>query len=180
MAGIRDDRRRLKPVERASGVRSPGVLVLALIAVLAAIALLWNISQRSVHRVAPFAPTETPSPPPPAAGPPAPAVAPAAIDEPPISARKQSEIARVVKDGSPGLKNCYQRALVRDDSLVHGNVIVHVSVAPSGKADTVRVSGPAGFRAMQPCFEETISRWAFPTASEPYATEFPLVLQGRQ
>jgi outer membrane biosynthesis protein TonB len=178
MAGVGDDRRRLTRAERASGLRSPGVLVLALIAVLAAIAMLWNISRHSVHRVVPFAPAEAP---PPAAGPPtAPAVAPAETDEPPISARKQSQMARVIKEGSPGLKNCYQRALVRDDSLVHGNITVHVSVTPSGKANSVRVSGPAGFRALAPCFEETISRWTFPTASEPYDTEFPLVLQGRQ
>ena len=184
MAGVHDDRRRLTLAEAPVGRRSAGVLVMMLIAVLAAIALIWNVSRRRPTRLpaSPIAnlepavalPTEEAEPAT------APGATAAAADEGAATARRQEEIARVVSDGRGGLKQCYQRALVRDDRLVNGRVTVRVSVAASGKAELVRVSGPAAFRAMQPCFEETISRWSFPTASEPYVTEFPLTLQGRE
>lgn len=164
--------------------KSVGVLVVLLVAVFAAIFFmrnLWRHHERSVSE--PVTMTEVPSPVPPPEPEAAPAVAPAAAaapEAPEISARKQSEIARVIREGRSGLSACYQRALVRDSTLVHGNMTVHLSVAPSGKVSTVNISGPAAFRAMDPCIKRAVSRWTFPTASAPYATEFPLQLRGFQ
>jgi len=182
MAEVRQDRGGILPGS-ASGGRSVAVLVMALVAVLAAIALIFNASRRSAHQppasvenVEPPAPT-----PPPAAGPePSPAAGPVPIDDDAASARRQAAIARAIDGGRPGLAACYQRALVRDDSLVHGKVTVRASIAPSGRVDSVNVVGPAAFRAMQPCLQTAISKWDFPAAPAAYATEFPLVLRGNQ
>jgi outer membrane biosynthesis protein TonB len=181
MAGVREDGRRLSVSQVASGRRSTGVLVMFLVAVLAAIALIWSLSRRPVRRPpAPIANVEPPAPPP-AAGPvPAPAVSPAPADEGVLSPRQQAEIGRVIGDGRPGLKVCYQRALTRDERLVYGDLTVRVSIAPSGKVDRVSIVGPPAFRALEPCLETAISKWTFPAGPEAYATEFPLVLRGKQ
>jgi hypothetical protein len=110
---------------------------------------------------------------------PAPAVGAVPADERGGAAdRPQTAIARVVEDGRPGLKACYQRALVKDDSLVHGKFTVRVSIAPSGRVGAVGIYGPAEFRALRPCLKMAISKWSFPAAPAAYATEFPLVVQG--
>jgi hypothetical protein len=166
--------------------KSVGVLVALLVAVFAAIFFMRNLWRHHEHVVSePVTMTEVPSPVPPPEPAAAPAVAPAAAaaaapEAPEISARKQSEIARVISEGRSGLSACYQRALVRDSTLVHGNMTVHLSVAASGKVNTVHISGPSAFRAMDPCIKRAVSRWTFPTASAPYATEFPLQLRGFQ
>jgi hypothetical protein len=181
VAGVREDRRREILPGPGPGSRSAGVLALALIGVVAAIALLWNVSRRPAYRPpAPVANVEPVAEPPPAEPTPAPAVAPAETDRQAISARKQSEITRVIKDGRPGLKACYQRALVRDESLVYGDLTVRLSVAASGRVDRVSVIGPQAFRVLEPCLETAVSKWSFPAASEPYEAEFPLVLHGRE
>jgi TonB family protein len=183
MAEVRQDRGGILPGS-ASGGRSVAVLVMALVAVLAAIALIFNASRRSAHQSPPVSSenVEPPAPtPPPAAGPePSPAASAVPVDDGAASARRQAAIARAIDDGRPALAACYQRALVRDDSLVHGKVTVRASIAPSGRVDSVNVVGPAAFRAMQPCLERAISRWDFPAAPEGYAAEFPLVLVGNQ
>jgi hypothetical protein len=196
MASIREDRRRLSMSEFASGRRPTGVLVLALVAVLAAIALILGFSQRPAHRLAApiamataepaaaVAPPAAPSPP--AADPRAPAPPPARAassaptDEGAGSARERATIARVISDGRPGLKACYQRALTRDETLVYGDLTVRLSIAASGKVGRVSIAGPPEFREVEPCLEAVISRWSFPAAPEPYAAEFPLVLSGNQ
>jgi outer membrane biosynthesis protein TonB len=188
MAGVEEDRPRLPYAARDR--RSVGLIVLLLFAVLAAIVLIRNLSRRPDRGVAtPVANTEAPPPEPvPAVAPTAPptaapAAAPApaeAEDEPAISARKQSEIARVIQDGRPRLKICYQRALVRDATLVHGNLRVRASVAPSGRVDSVNISGPAAFRPLDPCLKATVSRWTFPSAPAAYEAEFPLELRAGQ
>ena len=163
--------------------KSVGILVVLLVAVFAAIFFMRNLWRHHGGSVqAPVTMTETPSPVPPPEPAPAAAVAPAAAapEAPEISARKQSEIARVISEGRSGLSACYQRALVRDSTLVHGNMTVHLSVAASGKVNTVHISGPSAFRALDPCIKRAVSRWTFPTASAPYATEFPLQLRGFQ
>jgi outer membrane biosynthesis protein TonB len=190
MAEVRDDRQMFMP-RGAAGRRSPAVLVMLMLAVVAAIALMWNISRRSAHRAgAPLASTaaetvdDSPSTAEPAATAAAPAESAAAAAEPApaideqATAQDQAQIARVINDGRAGITNCYQRALVRDDKLVQGELRVRVSVAPSGRVGSVNVSGPARFRAMEPCLKRTINKWTFPTAAEPYATEFPLVFRG--
>jgi hypothetical protein len=190
MASIREDRRRLSMSEFASGRRPTGIITLMLVGVLAAIALIWNFSQRPTHRLAapiamataePAAAVAPPVAPPPAAeAAPASAVSPAPTDEGTGTARQQAKVARVIGDGRPGLKACYQRALTRDETLVYGDLTVRLSIASSGKVGRVNIAGPAEFRAVEPCLETAISKWTFPAASEPYAAEFPLVLRGNQ
>ena len=184
MAEVRQDRGGILPGSASSG-RSVVVLVMALVAVLAAIALIFNASRRSAHQPpASVENVEPPAPPPPAAGPepsPSPAASPVPVDDDgAASARRQAAIARAIDTGRPGLAACYQRALVRDDSLVHGKVTVRASIAPSGRVDSVNVVGAEAFRAMQPCLRTAIAKWDFPAAPEPYTAEIPLVLQGNQ
>ena len=61
---------------------------------------------------------------------------------------------------------------------MHGKVTVRVSIAASGRVETVGVGGPAAFRAMQPCLETAIAKWKFPAAPAAYSAEFPLVMHG--
>lgn len=184
MASIREDRPRLIVSEAAPGRKSTGVLVMLLIAVLAAIALIWSASRRHARPTPTPVVSLEPAPSPPAAEPvPAAAAAarrPAAVEDDAVSARKQAEIARVISDGRPRLKVCYQRALTRDDTLVYGDLTVRLAIAASGKVQRVHVAGPAAFRPLEPCLETAISKWSFPSGSEPYGAEFPLVLRGKQ
>ena len=177
---------------RAEWSRSPGVLALLLLAVIAAIGFFWSASHRPAHRrAAPVAFAETPpieTPPvetPPTEPAPAVVAAPTAAAEPAdeseeMSPRKQADITRVIRDGRPGLQACYQRALVRDASLVRGDLTVHLSVRPSGHVDSITVKGPAKFRVLSPCLKATVSKWTFPTAPAAYEAEFPLALQGER
>jgi outer membrane biosynthesis protein TonB len=170
-----------------AGVRAgqrTSVLVVAFAAVLAAIAVFWNLSRHAPHRaVAPIVSTEaesaepaaTPTPP---ETEPAPAVTPPAAVEDPETARNRASIARVINDGRPYLKACYQRALSRDDKLVQADVKVRVSVAASGRVTNVSVRGPAPFHVLEPCLERAISHWDFPAESAPYTAEFPVEFRG--
>jgi len=176
--------------------------VLLFLAALAAIMFVSNVSRRPVHRgsapltmsdapasVVPIAAAATDPTAAPAADPAAAATsaatsagtrASAPAVEAETSSPTQSQIARVVRDGRPGLAACYQRALTRDETLVNGNVTVRASVAPSGRVDSVRVSAPPDFRPMTPCLKRAVSQWTFPTAGASYQTEFPLALHGSE
>jgi len=182
MASVRADRRQLVLPGAGRAGKSLGVLVMMLVAVLAAIALIWNLSRRAPRTAdAPLGSAEPAAPPTPPAAEPEPALAAAPAptdDEREVAAPNQRRIARVIDDGRDSLKRCYQRALVRDSTLVHGRLNVRLSIAPSGRVDTVKITGPEAFRSVQPCVERTTARWTFPAAAAPYAAEFPLVLQG--
>jgi hypothetical protein len=186
MASVRAGRRQLVLPGAGRGGKSLGVVVTMLVAVLAAIALIWSFSRRAPRTSdAPLAsaePAAAPGPPSPPAAEPEPALAatpaPAEDEREVAAAPSQRKIARVVDDGRDGLKRCYQRALVRDATLVHGRLNVRLTIAPSGRVDTVKITGPEAFRSVQPCVERTTARWTFPASAEPYAAEFPLVLQG--
>jgi hypothetical protein len=118
----------------------------------------------------------------------APATGPTAVAaevvEPASAAPSQSQIARVVTDGRAGLHACYQRALVRDETLVNGDVKVRASVAPSGRVDSVAVDAPpdshAFSHAMSPCLKRAVSQWRFPEASNPYEARFAIALHGAE
>jgi predicted Zn finger-like uncharacterized protein len=101
---------------------------------------------------------------------------PAAVRPPP----SQADITRVINNNRNGIKNCYQRALLRDSSLTHGKITVELSIGISGHVKRVAVNGPAQFRALEPCIKDVTSRWAFPQASEEYGTEFAYVFQGNE
>ena len=184
MANVQDDRPRLPYGARER--RSVGLLVLLFLAVFAAIFFIRNVASRHHESAADGAGREharprprrrlrwsrPPRPRPPSLRP--------RTTEPALSARKQSEIARAIEDGRPALTACYQRALVRDETLVNGNLKVRLSVAASGRVDTVNVSGPPSFHALDPCLKTAVSKWTFPTAPAPYQAEFPLELRGAQ
>jgi hypothetical protein len=217
MAGVQQNRPRLFLADPAPHTRSVGVSVALLIAVFAAIAFFWNVSQRRaghspiappIARAEPLATppiseaSNTGADPPPAAEvrpvtPMPSAAAPSeerAADEPgaaaaeeqtpsepALSAREQSQLASVINDGRGGLQTCYERALVRDPTLVRGNLKVRVAVTASGHPRRVSVRGPSAFREkMTPCLETAVSNWRFPAASAAYEAQFPLVLRGAE
>ncbi len=92
----------------------------------------------------------------------------------------QGEISRVINNNRNGIKNCYQRALLRDNSLTHGKITVKVNIGISGRVKHVAVEGPPQFRTIDPCIREVVGRWAFPPAGEEYGTEFVYVFQGNE
>ena len=92
----------------------------------------------------------------------------------------QSDIARVVNANKGGIKICYQRALLRDNTLTHGKIDVEVTIGISGRVKNVAIQGPASFRALDPCIKDVLSRWVFPASSEEYGTGFSYVFQGNE
>jgi hypothetical protein len=185
MASVRADRRQgVLPGPGQGGKKSLSVLVTMLAAVLAAIALIWSVSGRappgsSIPRASAEPAPAVPAPQPAAEPEPALAATPAlGQDEDAGTTPSQRKIARVIDGGRDGIKACYQRALVRNDTLVHGRMNVRLSIAPSGRVDNVKVTGPEAFHSVQACLQRTTARWSFPVADEPYAAEFPLVFQG--
>lgn len=99
------------------------------------------------------------------------------VSRPPPS---QSEITRVIHNNMGGIKNCYQRALLRDSSLTHGKISVQVSIGISGRVKHTAIDGPPQFRALDPCIKEVVGHWAFPQAGDEYGTEFVYVFQGNE
>jgi predicted Zn finger-like uncharacterized protein len=92
----------------------------------------------------------------------------------------QTDITRVVNNNKGGIKVCYQRALLRDNSLTHGKIDVRVSIGISGRVKSVGIDGPASFRTLDPCIKDVLSRWVFPASSEEYGTEFSYLFAGNE
>jgi predicted Zn finger-like uncharacterized protein len=92
----------------------------------------------------------------------------------------QADISRVINNNRQGIQTCYQRALLRDNSLTNGKITVRVTVGLSGRVKGVNLDATPPFRALEPCIRDVMSRWAFPPSSEEYQTEFPVVLAGNQ
>jgi len=92
----------------------------------------------------------------------------------------QSEISAVINNNKGGIKNCYQRALLRDNSLTHGKITVKLTLGISGRVKHAAIDGPQQFRALEPCIKDLTSRWVFPQASDEYGTEFVYVFQGNE
>jgi len=92
----------------------------------------------------------------------------------------QADITKVISNNRGNIKTCYQRALLRDNSLTHGKIAVKLSIGISGRVKHVGLDGPAQFKSLEPCIKEVVQRWVFPQASEEYGTEFPLVFQGNE
>jgi hypothetical protein len=91
-----------------------------------------------------------------------------------------SELSRIVHNNMGGIKNCYQRALLRDSSLTHGKITVQVNIGISGRVKRTNIDGPPQFRSLEPCIKEVVGRWAFPAADDEYGTEFVYVFQGNE
>jgi hypothetical protein len=99
------------------------------------------------------------------------------VSRPPPS---QADITKVINNNRGGIKNCYQRALLRDNSLTHGKISVKVNIGISGRVKHTAIDGPPQFRALEPCIKEVVGRWAFPPAGDEYGTEFVYVFQGNE
>ena len=95
-------------------------------------------------------------------------------------APSQADISRVINNNRGGIKNCYQRALLRDNSLTHGKISVKVTIGISGRVKHTSIDGPPQFRSLDPCIKEVVGRWAFPQAGDEYGTEFVYVFQGNE
>jgi hypothetical protein len=93
---------------------------------------------------------------------------------------QQGDISRVINNNKNGIKICYQRALLKDSSLTHGKINVHVTLGLSGRVKNVGIEGPPAFLSLQPCIKEMVSRWAFPPSSEQYDADFAYVFQGNE
>jgi predicted Zn finger-like uncharacterized protein len=92
----------------------------------------------------------------------------------------QADITKVIANNRGNIKACYQRALLRDNTLTHGKIAVKLSIGISGRVKHISMDAPQQFRALEPCIKEVVQRWVFPQASEEYGTEFPLVFQGNE
>ena len=92
----------------------------------------------------------------------------------------QADITKVISNNRGNIKTCYQRALLRDNTLTHGKIAVKLSIGISGRVKHVGLEGPTQFKTLEPCIKEVVQRWVFPQASEEYGTEFPLVFQGNE
>ena len=92
----------------------------------------------------------------------------------------QADITKVISNNRGNIKTCYQRALLRDNSLTHGKIAVKLSIGISGRVKHIGLEGPTQFKTLEPCIKEVVQRWVFPQASEEYGTEFPSVFQGNE
>jgi predicted Zn finger-like uncharacterized protein len=99
------------------------------------------------------------------------------VSRPPPS---QADIAKVIHNNMSGIKNCYQRALLRDSSLTHGKITVKLNIGISGRVKHTGIDGPTQFRALEPCIKDVVGHWAFPQAGDEYGTEFVYVFQGNE
>jgi hypothetical protein len=96
---------------------------------------------------------------------------------PPRVPPTQAAIARTLADDKGQLATCYERARSRDDTLAGGKIVVRLSIGRSGAVRSMKLTpSPPSIRALNPCFQKAISRWAFPRSPHPYRTEFPLEL----
>ena len=92
----------------------------------------------------------------------------------------QSQITAVVRNpaNQAALKSCYERALKMDNHLTSGRIDVTVSIGVSGSVQRVVVNAPSSFIMVEPCIKSAVKRWVFPSSTEDYATNFPLIMQG--
>jgi hypothetical protein len=91
----------------------------------------------------------------------------------------QEQIAALVHSHGSALRDCYERALRRDDRLRRGGRIdTRVAVRRSGAVKAVTFSAPPDLEvAVGPCMRGTIKGWRFPPYGQEYETEFPVLLQ---
>jgi hypothetical protein len=92
----------------------------------------------------------------------------------------QAQIMAVVRNpaNQAALKSCYERALKMDNHLTSGRIDVTVSISTSGVVQRVVVNAPSSFILVEPCIKGAVKRWQFPSNTEEYGTNFPLIMQG--
>jgi hypothetical protein len=89
---------------------------------------------------------------------------------------KEAEIQLLMQQREVSIHKCYQDALnTRNDRSFAGSVKIIIAVGTDGHAREVRIAGGTLPQSeVQPCLVETISRFEFPTLSQPgeVQTEF--------
>jgi hypothetical protein len=86
---------------------------------------------------------------------------------PPKGALDPAQASRVVTQGAQALRQCYERALKRNQNLQFQagiNVTLNVTVAPQGSVQDVALS-PSVDSEMTSCIRTAAMRWKFPTFS---------------
>ena len=87
-----------------------------------------------------------------------------------------SEIGTLQRRYKKALKACYERALLRDNSLTEVKAEIEVTIGDSGTVKNVKV-GEVGSRELQICLSRVVKRWAFPAAGE-QTVVFPIIFRG--
>jgi tetratricopeptide (TPR) repeat protein len=91
-----------------------------------------------------------------------------------------SEIGPLIKKGRSDIQACYQRALRLDPDLTRARITVSISIGVSGTVKGVVLDPPHPSPSLESCLKQAISRWVFPLSPVEYATEFPVLLRGRE
>jgi hypothetical protein len=90
----------------------------------------------------------------------------------------EADIARVIANNRGGLTACYERARSQDDTVVGGTIAVTLSIGRSGRVRSITiVTATPSLRAVDPCFQAVIFRWAFPASPRRYQTQFPMAFE---
>lgn len=92
-------------------------------------------------------------------------------------------IQRTVRRYSPAVRqNCWQRALNARAPGVPSSakVTAQITVEPSGRVQSVRVSGaPRGYPGLAGCIESSVRGWTFPRAAGETITNVPFMFVGQ-
>ncbi|HEY0714525.1 MAG TPA: AgmX/PglI C-terminal domain-containing protein [Polyangia bacterium] len=86
---------------------------------------------------------------------------------PPKGALDPAQASKVVQNGAMALRQCYERALKRNQNLQFQAglaVTLNVTVAPQGSVQDVALS-PSVDNEMTSCIRQAAMRWKFPTFS---------------
>lgn len=87
------------------------------------------------------------------------------------------QLAQVVEVEQPGIKRCYDAALVSTPYRQEMRMEAVISIAPSGRVVSVNLNGGGGLPGMATCLRNTIKQWQFPKAKDSTHTSLPLVFQ---
>jgi hypothetical protein len=90
----------------------------------------------------------------------------------------QQQVIRTMSQNKPVLKQCYERALKKNNSLRHQKITVTVGfkVRPNGTPSDISVR-PNYDSTMIDCMRKAIRRWRFPSfKGQPVGVESPLTL----
>jgi predicted Zn finger-like uncharacterized protein len=75
------------------------------------------------------------------------------------------------------VKACYDRSLRSSGGSTGGRIEVEVAIGMSGKVIGVQLKSPDALKPIHGCVKAAVSRWRFPGGSEPYDTQFTLLMQ---
>jgi hypothetical protein len=93
--------------------------------------------------------------------------------QPPV--RGGDSVTRVIANNKGILQNCYERALLRDDSIGRIKTTIRLTVGLSGRVLDVKIDAAPRLRTFEPCLRESLSRWVFPADRERYGVEFTFI-----